>query len=678
MTTRPTSARPTAAWRRVLQGCAALPQRVLVGLVLGYRLLLSPWLGSSCRFTPSCSAYALEALQRHGAAAGSYLAARRLLRCHPWCAGGHDPVPDARPRLFGFLRHPPCLMSDIRRSILWVIFGFSMILLWDRWQIYNGQPATFFPGSQPTATARPAQPPTDTGVPTPTATAAPTDVPVAEAAPAPIPRERHTVRTDVFELTIDSEGASLVGARLLRHATETGRALQKSFTPLTLLTTEGGRTYVAQTGLVGQAGLPTHKTPMRLVEPSPDALALADGQDRLVLRFESDPHGGVVLAKTYTLQRGSYLIDVQHEVRNVGTAPAAVRVYQQLVRDGRKADSETPFYTTFTGPAIYSDAAKYQKVEFADIDKGKIDIQRQASDGYVAMVQHYFFSAWLLPAGTERENFVRKVDALYAVGQIGPTLTVTPGAARTLPAQLYVGPQEEKVLERIAPGLELVKDYGWLTILAKPLYWLLEKIHGLVGNWGWAIVLLVVLIKAAFYWLNASAYRSMAKMKAINPRIMEMRERLKDNPQLMQQEMMRLYREEKVNPLGGCLPILVQIPVFIALYWVLLASVEMRNAPWVGWIVDLSSPDPYYVLPLVMTLTTVIQTALNPLPPDPLQAKLMWLMPLVFSVMFFFFPAGLVLYWIVNNVLTIAQQAYINHRMGVPLRLHLPNFKSAQ
>jgi YidC/Oxa1 family membrane protein insertase len=565
-------------------------------------------------------------------------------------------------------------MSDIRRSILWVIFGFSMILLWDRWQIYNGQPATFFPGSQPTATARPAQAPTDTGVPTPAATAAPTDVPAAEAAPAPIPRERHTVRTDVFELTIDSEGASLVGARLLRHATETGRALQKSFTPLTLLTTEGGRTYVAQTGLVGQAGLPTHKTPMRLVEPSPDALALADGQDRLVLRFESDPHGGVVLAKTYTLQRGSYLIDVQHEVRNVGTAPAAVRVYQQLVRDGRKADSETPFYTTFTGPAVYSDAAKYQKVEFANIDKGKIDIQRQASDGYVAMVQHYFFSAWLLPAGTERENFVRKVDALYAVGQIGPTLTVPPGAAQTLPAQLYVGPQEEKVLERIAPGLELVKDYGWLTILAKPLYWLLEKIHGLVGNWGWAIVLLVVLIKAAFYWLNASAYRSMAKMKAINPRIMEMRERLKDNPQLMQQEMMRLYREEKVNPLGGCLPILIQIPVFIALYWVLLASVEMRNAPWVGWIVDLSSPDPYYVLPLVMTLTTVIQTALNPLPPDPMQAKLMWLMPLVFSVMFFFFPAGLVLYWIVNNVLTIAQQAYINHRMGAPLRFNLPKF----
>ena len=233
-------------------------------------------------------------------------------------------------------------------------------------------------------------------------------------------------------------------------------------------------------------------------------------------------------------------------------------------------------------------------------------------------------------------------------------------------------PTNAACLATIAPGLELVKDYGWLTILAKPLYWLLEKIHGFVQNWGWAIVLLVVLIKAAFYWLNASAYKSMAKMKAINPRIMEMRERLKGNPQQMQQEMMKMYREEKVNPLGGCFPILIQIPVFIALYWVLLSSVEMRNAPWIGWITDLSTKDPYFVLPFIMTLTTIIQTALNPLPPDPLQAKMMWLMPLMFSVMFFFFPAGLVLYWITNNVLTIAQQSFINKRMGVPLKITNP------
>ena len=292
------------------------------------------------------------------------------------------------------------------------------------------------------------------------------------------------------------------------------------------------------------------------------------------------------------------------------------------------------------------------------------------------MVQHYFASAWLLGEGIEREHYARKVDNnLYAAGMMTAVGALAPGEAKAVEARLFVGPQAEKVLEAVAPGLELVKDYGWLTMLAKPLYWLMEKIHGFVGNWGWSIVLLVVLIKAAFYWLNATAYRSMAKMKAINPRIMDMRERLKDNPQQMQQEMMRIYREEKVNPMGGCFPIMIQIPVFIALYWVLLSSVEMRNAPWTMWITDMSSPDPYYILPLVMTLTTVIQTALNPLPPDPMQAKLMWIMPLVFSVMFFFFPSGLVLYWITNNVLTIAQQAYINNRMGVPVKFTIPSFK---
>lgn len=568
-------------------------------------------------------------------------------------------------------------MNDIRRSILWVIFGFSLILLWDRWQVHHGQPATFFPSTAPKATAPAAtagSSPAAAQVPQPAAASA-ASVPAAPS--TPVPRQRTTVRTDVLELVIDSEGATLAQARLLKHATETGKALRQSFTPLTLLTDDGQRLYVAQSGLIGEGrAAPTHKTPMRLVAPAGGtALQLADGQTRLELVFESEPVDGVVLRKRIGLQRGSYVLDVQHEVINTTATPVRVRPYQQLLRDGLKASSETPFYSTFTGPAVYSSVGKYQKVEFADIDKGKVAIQRQAQDGYVAMVQHYFFSAWLLPEGQERENYVRRIDNLYAVGQIGPVLEVAPGATQSSRARLVIGPQEEKVLEQLAPGLELVKDYGWLTILAKPLYWLLEKIHGLVGNWGWAIVLLVVLIKAAFYWLNASAYRSMAKMKAINPRIMEMRERLKDKPQLMQQEMMRLYREEKVNPLGGCLPILIQIPVFIALYWVLLASVEMRNAPWIGWIEDLSSPDPYYVLPLVMTLTTMVQTALNPLPPDPLQAKMMWLMPLIFSVMFFFFPAGLVLYWIVNNVLTIAQQAYINHSMGVPLKFNLPSFK---
>jgi YidC/Oxa1 family membrane protein insertase len=292
------------------------------------------------------------------------------------------------------------------------------------------------------------------------------------------------------------------------------------------------------------------------------------------------------------------------------------------------------------------------------------------------MVQHYFASAWLLGDGIQRELFLRKVDNnLYSVGAITNAGDVAPGTTKSIESRLFVGPQIETTLEKLAPGLELVKDYGWLTILAKPLYWLLEKLHGFIQNWGWSIVALVLLLKIAFYWLNAKAYASMAKMKAVNPKIMEMRERLKDKPQEMQQQMMKIYKEEKVNPMGGCFPIMVQIPVFIALYWVLLSSVEMRGAPWVLWIKDLSTPDPYFILPVVMTLTTMLQTALNPAPPDPLQAKLMWFMPLIFSVMFFFFPSGLVLYWITNNILSIAQQWVINTRMGVPPQFNLPKFK---
>jgi YidC/Oxa1 family membrane protein insertase len=391
--------------------------------------------------------------------------------------------------------------------------------------------------------------------------------------------------------------------------------------------------------------------------------------------------GGIKLVKTYTLRRGAYDIAVKHALTNTTGAPVEPQVYLQLVRDGNKPAGESSFYSTFTGPAVYSDAKKYQKVEFADIKKKKVDIEKEATNGYIAMVQHYFASAWILPEGVKRSNSMDAVDigasladCCYRATMIAPLPAIAPGATATLEAKLFVGPQEEKMLESLAPGLELVKDYGWLTILAKPLYWLLDKLHSFLQNWGWSIVALVLLLKIAFYWLNAKAYASMAKMKAVNPKIMEMRERLKDNPQQMQQEMMRIYREEKVNPMGGCFPIMVQIPVFIALYWVLLSSVEMRNAPWALWIHDLSSPDPYFILPIFMTLTTLLQTALNPAPPDPMQAKMMWIMPLVFSVMFFFFPSGLVLYWITNNILSIAQQWIINTRMGVPPQFNMPKF----
>jgi YidC/Oxa1 family membrane protein insertase len=570
-------------------------------------------------------------------------------------------------------------MNDIRRTILWVIFGFSMVMLWDQWQVANGHKALFSPGAAKPASVASA-PASSSGVPAdvPVASGTASNAKVPDATPAPdaaapvaaIPRERVVVTTDVLKLTFDTEGGALVRTEFLKHVDMADKT--RNFV---LLDTSKERTYVAQTGLIAGAGgpaLPTHKTMMTLV---PGERALGDSAKELVLRFESAPVGGVQLVKTFTMTRSSYAVAVKHEVRNVGTGPVSPQLYLQLVRDGNKPMGESSFYSTFTGPAIYTEAKKYQKVEFADIEKNKVDIEKTAENGYVAMVQHYFASAWLLGDGIKRELFMRKVDNnLYSVGMITSLDSIAPGASKTVDAKFFAGPQEEKVLESLAPGLELVKDYGWLTILAKPLYWLLDKIHTFIGNWGWSIMALVLLLKLAFYWLNAKAYASMAKMKAINPKITEMRERLKDSPQQMQQEMMRIYREEKVNPMGGCFPIMIQIPVFIALYWVLLSSVEMRNAPWVMWIHDLSSPDPIYILPLVMTLTTVLQTSLNPAPPDPMQAKMMWFMPLAFSVMFFFFPAGLVLYWITNNVLSIAQQWVINTRMGVPPKFNFPKF----
>lgn len=561
-------------------------------------------------------------------------------------------------------------MNDIRRTILWVIFGFSMVLLWDQWQIHNGKPATFFPSApQATATApaetKPADVPDALTAPA-TTTASTGDVPGVPDT-APVARETVTVTTDVLQLTFDSQGGALVHSELLKY----GLSDTEKDKPFVLFDESQDRVYIAQTGLVG-GNFPTHKTVMHVL---PDERVLQDGKDEVRVRFESSEQDGVKLVKTFTIQRGAYDIAVKHEVVNTGSAAVQPQLYLQLLRDGNAIDGGNAFYSTFTGPAVYSDKGKYQKLEFKDIANGKAEFEKSADSGYVAMVQHYFVSAWLLGEGISRDNFVRKVgDNLYAAGMITPLGTLQPGESKALEARLFSGPQLEKVLEAMSPGLELVKDYGWLTILAKPLYWLLDKIHGVLGNWGWSIVGLVLFLKILFYWLNAKAYSSMAKMKAINPRIQEMRERLKNSPQQMQQEMMRIYREEKVNPMGGCFPIMIQIPVFIALYWVLLSSVEIRQAPWILWITDLSVKDPYYVLPALMTLSSLLQTALNPVPPDPMQAKMMWFMPLIFSVMFFMFPAGLVLYWLTNNILSIAQQWVINTRMGVPPQFNLPSF----
>ncbi len=572
-------------------------------------------------------------------------------------------------------------MTEMRRTLLWVVFSMSLVLLWDAWNKHNGQPSMFSPpkASTPAATGpAPANPP---GSQAATASAVPNAAGVSAVAPGAVPTnapaatdgvalsQKIDITTDLVKATVDTVGGSMVRLELLKQVDHVNHDKN-----VVLFDESSSRLYKAQTGLIAAAGgpaLPNHLTVFNLL---PGDRTLKDGQDSLAVVFESPAIGGVKLRKNYTFHRGSYVVDVKHEVVNDATTPVTPQLYFQFLRDGNAPAGESSFYFTFTGPAIYTDAAKFKKIDFKAIEKrvasDKPDHETAADNGWIAMVQHYFASAWLLGATTDdkrpREFFTRKVDTnQYAVGMIVPLGELAPGAAQTLDARLFAGPQEENKLSQLAPGLELVKDYGWLTILSKPLFWLLTQLHKLIGNWGWAIVGLVFLLKIAFYWLNATAYRSMAKMKAVGPKVAEMRERLKDKPQQMQQEMMRIYREEKVTPLGGCLPIFVQMPFFIALYWVLLASVEMRNAPWIGWVTDLSAKDPYFILPVLMTATSLLQTWLNPTPADPMQAKMMWIMPLAFSVMFFVFPAGLVLYWLTNNILSITQQYLINKQLGV-------------
>ncbi len=557
-------------------------------------------------------------------------------------------------------------MMDTRRTILWVIFTMSLFFLWDNWQRYNGHASMFSSAPAVKAPASVSAPSSGTAndIPaaTPTTTASPARAAIpASVDPAPVASERIQVRTDLLAVDLDTLGGELRRVELLKYQ-DTEDAKRN----MTLLDLSPERTYLAQSGLVGgssEAGaLPNHKTIFTLL---PGVRTLAEGQDQFEVSMQAET-GGVRLIKTYTFKRGSYEIGVRHEVINTGTAPVVPQLYLQLVRDGNNPAGGSRFYSTFTGPAVYSEAGHFQKVGFSDIEKGKAPDEHvaSASDGWVAMLQHYFVSAWL-PAAGERSIYTEKVATnLYRVGVRQSLGSIAPGAAVKNDAELFVGPQVERLLEKTAPGLELVRDYGRTQLLAKPMFWLLEKLHVIIGNWGWAIVALTALIKAAFFPLSAASYKSMARMKNVAPRLKVIQEKYKDDRMKMNQAMMELYKTEKINPMGGCLPILIQIPVFIALYSTLLASVEMRGAPWMGWIHDLAAPDPFYILPVVMMVSMFVQFKLNPTPPDPMQAKMMMIMPLIFGVTFFFFPAGLVLYWVVNNILSIAQQWQITRLLG--------------
>lgn len=561
---------------------------------------------------------------------------------------------------------------DIRRTILLMIFSFSLLMLWNNWQVHQGNPPLF--GAQ-TPTAKPkaessdaASPASNAGVPTaPTTTTAPAASNVATVpglAPAASTASQTVVfKTDVLALTFDLQGAQLIRTDLLAFP-----SVSDPLKPFTLLERIAGHTYVVQSGLTGApAGVafPNHLAPFVL---ETDARELKG--DGLVIKFASTS-GDVKLTKTFTLKRGSYAVDVAHHIENLSAQAINPSVYLQITRDGSDpaGTSSAPSFLSgpanFVGAAIYSEQEKFQKVTLTEVEKRKASYVKQADNGWFAFVQHYFVTAWVPQQGKSRTYDMTELEKnLYAIRSIEPAGTVAPSSSLTLTSKLWVGPQDQTALEALAPGLELVVDYGLLTIIAKPVFALMTWIFSLIGNWGWTIVLLTVLIKAAFYPLSAASYRSMAKMKMVAPRLQALKEKFGDDRQKLNTAMMEMYRTEKINPLGGCLPIVIQIPVFISLYYVLGSSVELRGAPWVLWVHDLSVQDPYFILPAIMMATMFVQMRLNPTPPDPVQAKVMMFMPLVFGGMMFFFPSGLVLYWCVNNILSIAQQWYITQKMA--------------
>ena len=530
---------------------------------------------------------------------------------------------------------------DTQRLILLVIFSFSLLMLWEAWE-REQRPKP----PPPAPTAQQGVPAPAPGKPAAPAAQPSTAVPGVDAAKGEIVR----VSTDLVVAEIDTLGATLKRVELLRY--KDSKDLSKN---LVLLGSQ--HQYEAQSGLAGEGG-PNHRSPWRA---EPGERALAPGRDEVSVMLVASGKDGLEVRKTYTFKRNSYVVDVALEVRNPGAAPAAAYAYFQLTHDGKPETNtntvaETFGAQSFIGFAVYTDERKFEKIHLSDLDKGKADYVKQATSGWLAFVQHYFVSAWLSPQGLPRDYVAEKrPDGIYAARVMVP-VSVAAGASAAVKVPLYAGPQEQRRLQAAAPGLDLVVDYGWLAIIAWPLFWLLEKFYALSGNWGVAIILLTVLIKIVFFPLSAASYKSMAKMKLITPRLQKLREMYANDRQKMNQAMMELYKTEKINPLGGCFPIVVQIPVFIALYWVLLAAIELRHAPFMLWIKDLSALDPYYVLPILMTATMVLQTRMNPVPPDPVQARVMQVMPFVFSIFFFFFPAGLVLYWLVNNILSIAQQ----------------------
>ncbi len=551
---------------------------------------------------------------------------------------------------------------DTQRLILFFVLVFSTFMLVEGWQRDQklSQPSISQPAGKGVADGK-----STGGIPVPAAPASATPTPAVPTAPGAtagaVPAaalvaggEIIKIETDVLRVELSTKGGDIRRLELTQHKGTLDK--NKNFV---LFQSLADHTYIAQSGLIGQEGLPDHRT---TYTASAREYKLADGAPALEVRLEAPESNGIKTAQIYKFTRGSYVIDVAYEITNGGDKAIQPHGYFQLVRDRKPPDGDSAMLPTYTGAAVYTNGEKFQKVAFDDIDKGKTPYAKSSqTEGWVAIVQHYFLGAFLPKDKAPREFSTLKLEnGLYLARVLVAGAAVEPGKQGSVSSALYAGPQDTETLKKLAPGLDLVVDFGILTVIAVPLFMVLSWIHEWVGNWGIAIILLTVLIKAIFYPLQAASYKAMAKMKVIAPKMQQLKERYGDDKQRMQKAMMELYQKEKVNPMAGCLPIVVQMPVFIALYWVILASVELRHAPFYGWIHDLSAIDPWYVLPVLMGASMIIQTRLNPEPPDPVQAKVMKIMPIAFSVFFFFFPAGLVLYWLVNNILSIAQQWQIN------------------
>jgi len=467
-----------------------------------------------------------------------------------------------------------------------------------------------------------------------------------------------TVSTDVYQLEIDTKGGTLRNLELVDYSINKGEEEK-----VRLLDTRSDKLFLAQSGLLTSAAstkLPNHNV---ILKAEKSNYALAIGEDSLVIPLTWTNDQGITYTKTYTFNRGSYAIALAQSVDNQSANDWTGRQYTQLLRVPHTDEKGNTFIRTYSGGVVYTDEEKYQKIDFDDM--ADEDLKTKSIGGWSAMIQHYFATAWIPPVEEEHNFFTKELsNSRFVIGSYSNPTVVAANTRTTFHSQLFVGPKIQPMMEAVAPGLELTVDYSWLTIIGKPIYALLNWIHdNVVANWGFAIMGVTLCIKAIFFPLSAASYKSMANMRKLQPRLAQLKESYGDDRQRFNTEMMDLYRKEKVNPMGGCLPIMVQIPVFISLYWVLIETVELRQAPFLLWVQDLSSQDPYFVLPVIMGITMFLQQRLNPAPVDPLQAKIMRMFPIVFTVFFLFFPAGLVLYWVTNNTLSIIQQWFITKKI---------------